>query len=310
MKFGGSSVANAERIRTVAGIIQGLIEREKNMTPPGPVPKDPSSPGLSASERDEATRGKSSLGKIYIVGAGPGDPELVTVKGARLLSEADLTLYAGSLVSPKILEHCREDCEKVNSVGVSLEEQVAVMTRAVRDGRMVVRLHTGDPCLYGAISEQISRLAENGVGCEIVPGVSSFQGAAARLGVEYTIPGGTQTLICTRVAGKTPAPDAEDLARLAAHGASLVLFLSSVLAADAVAKCKAAGMPGDTPAAWIYRATWEDERSCVTTLDGLADSMEKAGIVRHALILIGEFLERDPESRSLLYTHGFEGGFA
>jgi precorrin-4/cobalt-precorrin-4 C11-methyltransferase len=249
-------------------------------------------------------------GIVFIVGAGPGDPELLTLKGARMLESADIVLYAGSLVNERILERCRPDCQKVNSADMTLEDQVSLMTRACREGRAVVRLHTGDPCLYGAISEQISRLRENGIGCEIVPGVSSFQGAAARLGLEYTIPGGTQTLICTRLEGRTPVPAAEDIERLASHGASLVLFLSAGMAGDAARKCVSAGMPGNTPAAWIYRATWDDERSCVTTLEELPRSMENAGIENHALIIIGECLNRDRGARSLLYTGDFEGGRA
>jgi precorrin-4/cobalt-precorrin-4 C11-methyltransferase len=164
--------------------------------------------------------------------------------------------------------------------------------------------------MYGAISEQLERMANNGVECEIVPGVSSFQGAAARFGIEYTIPGGTQTLICTRVAGRTPVPDGEDLSRLASFGASLVIFLSAGMAAAVAEKCISVGVPRNTPAAWIYRATWEDERSCMTTLENLPKSMEDAGISRHALIIIGRCLKRGPASRSLLYTHGFEGGLA
>ncbi|MDR3076744.1 MAG: precorrin-4 C(11)-methyltransferase [Synergistaceae bacterium] len=249
-------------------------------------------------------------GKVYIVGAGPGDPELLTLKGARLLGKADFVMYAGSLVNEKILEICPDGCEMINSVSLDLDEQVRLMTGAVREGRSVVRLHTGDPCLYGAISEQMERLGKNGIECEIVPGVSSFQGAAARLGIEYTIPGGTQTLICTRMAGRTPVPDEEDLSALASHRASLVVFLSSGMTEAVVEKCVAAGVPKDTPAAWIYRATWEDERSCLTTLGDLPRSIGEAGISRHALIIIGECLRRDPGLRSLLYTHGFEGGLA
>ncbi|MDR1965827.1 MAG: cobalt-precorrin-4/precorrin-4 C(11)-methyltransferase, partial [Synergistaceae bacterium] len=172
-------------------------------------------------------------GKVHIVGAGPGDPELMTIKGVRLLGEADLVLYAGSLVNEKILEFCRDSCEKASSADMPLEDQISLMSGAASSGKCVVRLHTGDPSLYGAISEQIRMLGENGIECEIVPGVSSLQGAAARLGIEYTVPGGTQTLICTRVAGCTPVREAEDIGRLAAHGASLAVFLSAEMA-DAV----------------------------------------------------------------------------
>ncbi|MDR1137222.1 MAG: precorrin-4 C(11)-methyltransferase [Synergistaceae bacterium] len=249
-------------------------------------------------------------GKVFIVGAGPGDPELLTLKGSRLLKAADLVIYAGSLVNEKILETCKEGCEKVNSLYLSLEKQAEMMKKAVLCGLSVVRLHTGDSCLYGAISEQIGLLSELGVECEIVPGVSSFQGAAARLGIEYTIPGGTQTLICTRMAGHTPVPDSEDLERLASHGTSLVLFLSAEMADAAAEKCVSAGLRKETPAAWVYRATWDDERMCVTTLENLSRSMTEAGITNHALIVVGECLKRDPSSRSMLYSHGFEGGKA
>ena len=241
-------------------------------------------------------------GKIYIVGAGPGDPELLTLKAKKLLESADFVMYAGSLVNERILDICPAGCEKVNSMDLDLDAQVAMMTDAVRRGLSVIRLHTGDPCLYGAISEQIERLGENGIECGIIPGVSSFQAAAARFGIEYTIPGGTQTLICTRVAGRTPVPEAEDLSALASHGASLVIFLSSGIAGDVVDKCISAGIPADTPAAWIYRATWEDERSCFTTLKELPRSMMEAGITKHALIIIGECLRRDSGLRSILYN--------
>ena len=241
-------------------------------------------------------------GKIYIVGAGPGDPELLTLRAKRLLESADFVMYAGSLVNERILDICPAGCEKVNSIDLNLDEQIAMMTEIVRKGWFVVRLHTGDPSLYGAISEQIERLGENGIECEIIPGVSSFQAAAARFGIEYTVPGGTQTLICTRVTGRTPVPDAEDLSALASHGASLAIFLSSGMAGDVVEKCVSAGVPRDTPAAWIYRATWEDESSCITTLEELPTSMMEAGITKHALIIIGECLRRDPGSRSILYN--------
>lgn len=245
---------------------------------------------------------------LYIVGAGPGDPELITLRGARLLASADLVVYAGSLVNPEVLQHCRADCTLLDSAGMTLEAQLDAMASAVRAGRAVVRLHTGDPSLYGAISEQIERLREMGIACEIVPGVSSLQAAAARLGVEYTVPGGTQTLICSRAAGRTPVPEAEDVRHLAAHGSTLVYFLSAGMAEDIVEKCIAAGRSPDTPAAWIYRATWPDERACVTTLSGLSASLADAGIERHALIVVGDCLARDAGARSRLYHPTFSHG--
>ncbi|MDR1472584.1 MAG: precorrin-4 C(11)-methyltransferase [Synergistaceae bacterium] len=251
----------------------------------------------------EATR------KVYIVGAGPGDPELLTLKGARLLESADLVLYAGSLVNEKILSFCREGCEIMNTAEMTLEEQVEAMSGAVGSGGTVVRLHTGDPSLYGAISEQIRGLDERNIDFEIVPGVSSLQGAAARLGVEYTVPGGTQTLICTRMAGRTPVPEAEDIESLAAHGATLAVFLSADMCGELARKCVAAGMSPDSKAAWVYRATWEDERVCVTTLKDLPRSVSDAGITKHALIVVGECLDRDASARSLLYDGGFSHGW-
>jgi precorrin-4/cobalt-precorrin-4 C11-methyltransferase len=246
-------------------------------------------------------------GKVFIVGAGPGDPELLTLKGARLLEAADTVLYAGSLVNAKILDICRDGCEKIDSADMALEDQIDVMSRAVGRGKKVVRLHTGDPSLYGAISEQISLLREKDIECDIVPGVSSLQGAASRLGVEYTIPGGTQTLICTRVTGRTQVPDDEAIERLASHRATLVIFLSAGMAETITDKCIASGMSPDTPAAWIYRATWEDERKCLTTLENLPRSMKEAGIKNHALIVVGDCLKRGESSRSMLYTAGFRG---
>ena len=246
--------------------------------------------------------------KIYIVGAGPGDPELLTLKGARLLREADLVVYAGSLVNGEILGYCSPSCRLLDSASMTLEEQVASMAEAVGRGEFVVRLHTGDPSLYGAISEQMRLLAESGIESEIIPGVSSLQGAAARLGIEYTVPGGTQTLICSRISGRTPVPDSESLDRLASVGSTMVLFLSADRAEDIAAACISAGRDPQTPAAWIYRATWSDERKCVTTLSGLSASLREAGITKHALIVIGECLAPDSSARSLLYHPDFSHG--
>jgi precorrin-4/cobalt-precorrin-4 C11-methyltransferase len=248
------------------------------------------------------------LKKIYIVGAGPGDPELITVKGARLLENADFVLYAGSLVNEKIMQVVRAGCILADSAGMTLEEQVDAMTTAALGDKVVVRLHTGDPSLYGAISEQIFMLRERNIECEIIPGVSSLQGAAASLGVEYTIPGGSQTLICTRMSGRTPVPEGESLRRLASHGSTIVVFLSADRA-DAIAEeCMKAGRSPQTPAAWVYRATWPDERSSVTTLAELSGSLRDAGITKHALLIIGDCLDRDVSSRSKLYDPDFSHG--
>ncbi|MDR3254976.1 MAG: precorrin-4 C(11)-methyltransferase [Synergistaceae bacterium] len=242
--------------------------------------------------------------KVFIVGAGPGDPELITLKGARLLASADFVLYAGSLVNAEILRGAREGCILLDSSGMTLEEQVDAMSEAVLKG-IVVRMHTGDPSLYGAISEQIFALRSRGIECEIIPGVSSLQGAAARLGVEYTVPGGSQTLICTRMSGRTQVPAAESMESLASHGSTLAVFLSADRAGAVAQECIKAGRSPESPAAWVYRATWPDEMSAVTTLDGLARSLAEAGVTRHALIVIGDCLDRETSSRSLLYDPSF-----
>lgn len=242
-------------------------------------------------------------GLVWIVGAGPGDPELITVKAMRLLSQADLVLYAGSLVNPAILEYCKEGCEILDSAGIALDEQVEVMARRALEGRRVVRLHTGDPSLYGAIGEQIRELRKLGVDCQIVPGVSSLQGAAAALGIEYTVPGGTQTLVCTRLPGRTPVPPGEDLRVYASTGATLALFLSSDMGDQVSKLCMEGGLPPDTPAAWVYRATWPDQRIGRSTLAELGNRMRAEHVTRQALIVVGHCL--DASGSSLLYDPAF-----
>lgn len=244
---------------------------------------------------------------VLIVGAGPGDPELLTVKGARALREADLVLYAGSLVSEAVLDYCGEGCAKVDTSCLTLEEQVEMMAAKARAGGRVVRLHTGDPSLYGAVSEQKERLEEMGIPVLFVPGVSSLQAAAASLGIQYTVPGGSQTVICTRRAGRTPVPQGEDLRLLASHGSTMVVFLSADQADAVSAELQEGGLSADTPAACVYRATWGDEIVLTSTLRDLPPLMRERGITRHALIVVGECVgERG--ARSLLYSPGFSHG--
>jgi precorrin-4/cobalt-precorrin-4 C11-methyltransferase len=245
---------------------------------------------------------------VSFVGAGPGDPRLITVLGRDLLEKADLVLYAGSLVSPAVLDWCSKDCRLVDSASIDLETQINIMVAAVEAGQKVVRLHTGDPSLYGAIAEQIALLDRQGIAVSIVPGVSSFQAAAARLAIEYTIPGGTQTVICSRRKGRTPVPDEESLDRLAAHGSTLVLFLSSGQAQAVVDDLIAAGRSKTTPAACVYRATWPDERIIRTSLADLPQAMEEASIENHALLIVGDCL-LPSGGRSCLYDRSFSHGF-
>ena len=247
-----------------------------------------------------------SGGMIYFLGAGPGDPELLTIKGMRLLEAADTVIYAGSLVNQALLEYCPQ-AEQVDSAPLTLDEMVALMLERCRRGKTVVRLHSGDPSFYGAIGEQMDRLGAAGAASAVVPGVTSLSAAAASLGSELTVPGASQTVIVTRAAGKTPVPGGEDIAALASHGATMAIFLSAGMAA----KVRAGLLehyPADTPVAVVQRASWPGERILRTTVQLMAADMEAAGIDRTAIILVGRFLERQGEE-SLLYDRGFSHGY-
>ena len=245
---------------------------------------------------------------VYFVGAGPGAVDLITVRGARLLEQADVVVYAGSLVNPALLESVKAEAEVHNSAQMTLEEIVAVLCEAQAQGKMCVRLHTGDPSLYGACREQMDALDAAGVAYEVVPGVSSFTAAAAALQAEYTVPGVSQSLVITRMAGRTPVPDAERLRNMASHGCSMVLFLSTGLLDGAVEELLAGGYAPETPAALVYKASWPDERVFRCTVGTLAQTARDAGITNTALILIGGFLEGGHE-RSKLYDPAFSHAF-
>ena len=241
---------------------------------------------------------------VHFVGAGPGAADLITLRGARLLAGADVVIYAGSLVNPALLEGCRADCRIYNSAGMTLEQVLAVMEQAQEAGQDIVRLHTGDPSLYGAIREQLDALDERGIPYDVTPGVSSFSGAAAALGAEYTLPEVSQSVIITRMAGRTPVPQGEQLRRLAAHGCTMVLFLSAGLLEQAEAELLAGGYAPDTPAAIVYKATWPEERVYRCTVATLAQTARDNGVRQTALITIGNFLGKDYQ-RSKLYDPGF-----
>lgn len=250
---------------------------------------------------------------IYFIGAGPGDPELLTVKGRDILRLADLVLYPGSLLNPAILAEARREAELIDTSGLTLEEIVALMSMADREGKTVARLHSGDPSIYGAVAEQMSRLVAAGVPLEVVPGVSSMAAAAAALGVEYTVPGGSQTVILTRLGARTPVPEAQDLARLAVTGSSLVIFLSAHLI-DRVVERLGSVLPLETPAAVVEKASWPQQRVLRGTLADIGLLAGEAGIKGTALILVGDFLNygRDAtpdDKRSRLYDGGFSHGF-
>jgi len=248
---------------------------------------------------------------ILFVGAGPGDPDLITVKGQWALSNADLVIYAGSLVPDALLKWTREGAEILNSAGLTLERILDAMIQAHASGKRVVRLHTGDPSLYGAIHEQMVGLRKQGVPCEVIPGVSAAFAAAAALGIEFTLPEITQTLILTRMAGKTPVPEAESLDKLAAHGASLVIYLSIGQISEMERILSDAYGPS-APCVIAYRVSHPDQRLIRTTVSELKRTVSEAGIQRQALVLIGKAIESMnagdlPASRlyDACFSHGF-----
>lgn len=245
---------------------------------------------------------------IHFVGAGSGSADLITVRGARLLGEADCVIYAGSLVNPDVLQYAREGCALHDSAGMTLEEVLAVMAENEKAGKTTVRLHTGDPSLYGAIREQMDRLEELGLTYDVTPGVSSFCGAAAALRAEYTLPEVSQSVIITRMAGRTPVPEGEQLRKMASHGCTMVLFLSTGLLEEAERELLAGGAyTADTPAAIVYKATWPDERVFRCTVGTLAKTARDNHITKTALITIGGFLGTEYE-RSKLYDPAFSHG--
>lgn len=246
---------------------------------------------------------------VEIVGAGPGAEDLITVRGLRALQQADLVVHAGSLVAPALLRHCRPDCLCRDSASMDLAEQVAVMSEAALAGKRVVRLHTGDPALYGAIDEQIRALAERGITVRITPGVSSVFAAAAALGCELTGPETAQSVVLTRTPGRTPMPAGEQAAAFARTGATLVFFLSTGKVAGLMAELQdAGGLAPDTPAAAVYRASWPDEQVVRGTVADLARKVDEAGFRRQALILVGRALAA-PKAVSRLYDGAFSHGY-
>lgn len=239
---------------------------------------------------------------IWFVGAGSGDPELITLKGYKLLQKADLVIYAGSLVNEAILAYCKPGARLINSAPMHLEEIVSLMVEADGRGEEVVRLHTGDPSLYGAIGEQMECLQAKGISYSVVPGVSSFLAAAAALKKEYTVPEGTQTMIVTRLEGRTPVPEREQMRLLAQHRSSMAIFLS-VGMVDQVVEELLQGYPPETPAAIVEKASWPEERVIVGNLRDIGSLTRAAGIKKTALILVGDFLRDTGQSR--LYDRDF-----
>ena len=245
---------------------------------------------------------------VHFIGAGPGAADLITLRGARLLGEADVIIYAGSLVNSALLDYKKVGCAVYDSASMTLEQVLAMMQEAEGAGKTTARLHTGDPSLYGAIREQMDALDRLGIPYDVTPGVSSFSGAAAALNAEYTLPEVSQSVIITRMAGRTPVPERERLRALAAHGCTMVLFLSTGLLEQVEEELTAGGYSPDTPAAIVYKATWPEERVYRCTVSTLAKTARENGVTKTALITIGHFLGDDYE-RSKLYDPAFTHEF-
>ena len=245
---------------------------------------------------------------VYFVGAGPGAVDLITVRGQTLLKQADVVIYAGSLVNPELLSVTKKGCRCLNSASMTLDEVISAIREAEGEGLMTVRLHTGDPSIYGAIREQIDELKGLGIDYEVVPGVSSFCGAAAAIGAEYTLPDVSQSVIITRMEGRTPVPERESVRSFAAHGATMVLFLSSNLSEKLAAELMAGGYAADTPVAVVYKATWPDQQVYRCTVGTLHETMIANNVTKTALIMVGDFLGSRYE-RSCLYDSHFSHEF-
>lgn len=245
---------------------------------------------------------------VHFVGAGSGAVDLITVRGQRLLQEADVVIYAGSLVNPKLLENCRPDCQIHNSAKMTLEEVIEVIRAAESAGKTTVRLHTGDSSIYGAVREQFDELEKLGIAYDVCPGVSAFCGAASSLKAEYTLPDVSQTVIITRAAGCTPVPERESIRSLAAHGATMVLFLSTSLTESLQRELLAGGYAGSTPVAIVYKATWPEERIFRCTVDTLHETVTQNGLTKTSLIIVGNCMGQEYE-RSLLYHPEFTTEF-
>ena len=245
---------------------------------------------------------------VHFVGAGSGAVDLITIRGAKLLADADVVIYAGSLVNPDLLHYCKEGCEIHDSAKMTLEQVIAVIKEAEAAQKTTVRLHTGDSSIFGAVREQFDELIGLGIEYDVCPGVSSFCGAASSLKTEYTLPDVSQTVIITRSAGRTPVPEGQSIASLAAHQATMVLFLSTSLTEKLQSELLSGGYPGETPVAVVYKATWPEEKIFRCTVDTLHKTVTENGLTKTSLIIVGNCMG-DKYVRSLLYHPGFTTEF-
>ncbi|MGN0349309.1 MAG: precorrin-4 C(11)-methyltransferase [Roseburia sp.] len=242
---------------------------------------------------------------VYFVGAGTGAADLITVRGMRLLEQADVIIYAGSLVNPELLQYSKKECEIYDSAKLTLEEVLELMKKAEKEGKITVRLHTGEPSIYGAVREQMDELDCLGIVYESCPGVSACFGAAASLNLEYTLPGVSQSLIITRMEGRTKVPEKESIESLAAHQASMAIYLSTGMLKQLSERLVAGGYAGETPAILIYKATWPEEEAYICSIETLYDTAKKHGIRKTALVLVGEFILHRHYEKSRLYASDF-----
>lgn len=247
--------------------------------------------------------------QVYFVGAGPGAADLITVRGMKLIEQADVVIYAGSLVNPELLGYAKEDAEIFNSACMTLEQVVDVMEKAVSEGKTVCRLHTGDPSLYGAVREQMDALSELNISYETCPGVTAAFGAAAALDLEYTLPGITQSLVLTRMAGRTEVPEKESIESFAAHGASMAIYLSAGMLDELARRLIAGGYDPRTPAAIVYKATWPEEQILRCQVRDLDETAGKYGIRKTALVIVGGALSQSGYQKSKLYDKTFDTEF-
>ena len=246
---------------------------------------------------------------VYFVGAGCGAADLITVRGMRLLEKADVIIYAGSLVNPQLLEYAKEGCQIYNSAFMTLDEVIQVMKDAEAEKKMIVRLHTGDQSVYGAVREQMDALDDLGISYESCPGVSACFGAAASLNLEYTLPEISQSLIITRMAGKTGVPEKESIESFAAHEATMAIYLSTGMLGELSKRLVAGGYQKDTPAALIYKATWPEEEAYICTVESLEQTAKAHGITKTALVLVGDVIAHQNYQKSRLYAPDFSTEF-
>ena len=246
---------------------------------------------------------------VYFVGAGTGAVDLITVRGMRLLEKADVIIYAGSLVNPELLQYANKDCEIHDSAKLTLEEVLTIIQKAETDGKITVRLHTGEPSIYGAVREQMDELDRLGISYESCPGVSACFGAAASLNLEYTLPGISQSLIITRMEGRTNVPEKESIESFAAHQASMAIYLSTGMLKELSERLVAGGYRKETPAALVYKATWPEEEAYICTIETLYDTAKEHGITKTALVLVGDVITHQNYKKSRLYAADFSTEF-